>query len=78
MRYMGQTDVYLLLSTEDSSNVKHVKVDFAFYLLLACDFDIIYTILSSLSKNYMIKPKISKKTSGMNFWRGGTGGVGRS
>ena len=55
---MGQTDVCLLLSTEDSSNVKHVKADFAFYLLLACDFDIIYTILSSLSKNYMIKPEI--------------------
>ena len=41
--------------------VKHVKADFAFYLLLACDFDIIYTILSSFSKNYMIKPEIQKK-----------------
>ena len=61
MRYMGgQTDVCLLLSTEDSSNVKHVKADFAFYLLLACDFDIIYTIISSLSMNYLIKPEIYK------------------
>ena len=69
---MGQTDVCLLLSTEDSSNVKHVKADFAFYLLLAYDFDIICTILSSLSKNYMIKPEIKKKKmSGMNFWMGG-------
>ena len=41
--------------------VKHLKADFAFYLLLACDFDIIYTILSSFSKNYMIKPEIQKK-----------------
>ena len=41
--------------------VKHVKADFAFYLLLACDFDIFYTILSSFSKNYMIKPEIKKK-----------------
>ena len=53
----------LLLSTEDSSNVKHVKADFAFYLLLAYNFDIIYTILSSLSKNHMIKPEIQK-----NVW----------
>ena len=61
---MGQTDVCLLLSMKDSSNVnmvKHVKADFAFYLLLACDFDIIYTILSSFSKNHMIKPEIQKK-----------------
>ena len=41
--------------------MKHVKADFAFYLLLACNFDIIYTILSSLSKNHMIKPEIKKK-----------------
>ena len=43
--------------------MKHVglKADFAFYLLLACNFDIIYTILSSLSKNHMIKPNIKKK-----------------
>ena len=56
--------------------VKHVKADFAFYLLLACDFDIIYTILSSFSKNYMIKPEIQKKKkkkkkSGIKFWMGG-------
>ena len=62
------------------TNVKHVKADFAFYLLLACNFDIIYTILSSLSKNHMIKPEMKKKKkmSGMIFWRGGTGGVSRS
>ena len=58
--------------------VKHVKADFAFYLLLACDFDIIYTILSSFSKNYMIKPEIQKKKkkkkkSGIKFWMGGGG-----
>ena len=41
--------------------MKHVKADFAFYLLLACNFDIIHTILSSLSKNHMIKPEIKKK-----------------
>ena len=65
--------------------MKHVglNADFAFYLLLALNFDIIYTILSSLSKNHMIKPKIKKKKkkmSGMIFWMGGggTGGVGRS
>ena len=55
--------------------VKHVKADFAFYLLLACDFDIIYTILSSFSKNYMIRPEIQKKKkkkkSGIKFWMGG-------
>ena len=34
--------------------VKHVKADFAFYLLLALWFDIIYNILSTFSKNYMI------------------------
>ena len=56
--------------------VKHVKADFAFYLLLACDFDIFYTILSSFSKNYMIKPEIKKKKkkSGIKFWMGGGGG----
>ena len=55
--------------------VNHVKADFAFYLLLACDFDIIYTILSSFSKNYMIKPEIQKKKkSCIKFWRGGGGG----
>ena len=60
--------------------VKHVKADFAFYLLLAYNFHIIYTILSSLSKNHMIKLEIKKK----NVWYdlldggGGTGGVGRS
>ena len=59
--------------------VKHVKADFAFYLLLACDFDIIYTILSSFSKNYMIKPEIQKKKkkkkkkSRIKFWMGGGG-----
>ena len=59
--------------------MKHVKADFAFYLLLACNFDIIYTILSSLSKNHMSKPEIykkkkkkkKKKMSGMIFWMGG-------
>ena len=65
MRHMGKTDACLLLSTKDSSNVKHVKADFAFYLLLAYNFDIIYTILSSLSKNHMIKPEIKKKKK---FW----------
>ena len=56
--------------------VKHVKADFAFYLLLACDFDVIYTILSSFSKNYMIKPEIQKKKkkSSIKFWMGGGGG----
>ena len=67
--------------------MKHVKADFAFYLLLACNFNIIYTILSSLSKNHMIKPEIKKKKqkkkkkmSGMIFWMGGggTGGIGGS
>ena len=55
--------------------MKLVKADFAFYLLLACNFDIIYTILSSLSKNHMIKPEIKKKKkmSGMIFWMGGGG-----
>ena len=55
--------------------VKHVKADFAFYLLLACDFDIIYTILSSFSKNYMIKPEIQKKKKSqvLNFGWGGGG-----
>ena len=42
---------------EDSSNVEHVKAEFAFYLLLAYDFDTFYTILSSLWKDYMIKPE---------------------
>ena len=55
--------------------MKHVKADFAINLLLACNFDIIYTILSSLSKNHMIKPEIKKKKkkkmSGMIFWMGG-------
>ena len=61
--------------------MKHVKADFAFYLLLACNFNIIYTILSSLSKNHMIKPEIKKKK---NVWYdlldggGGTGGIGGS
>ena len=40
--------------------------------LLACDFDIIYTILSSLSKNYMIKHEINiykkKKEKKKNVW----------
>ena len=58
----------------------YVKADFAFYLLLACDFDIIYTILSSLSKNYMIKPEIKKKKKEKNVWyelfRWGGGGTG--
>ena len=63
--------------------MKHVKADFAFYLFLACNFNIIYTILSSLSKNHMIKPEIKKKKkkkSGMIFLEGGggTGGIGRS
>ena len=65
--------------------MKHVKADFAFYLLLACNFNIIYTILSSLSKNHMIKPEIKKKKkkknmSGMICWMGGggTGGIGGS
>ena len=66
--------------------MKHVKADFAFYLLLACNFDIIYTILSSLSKNHMIKPEIKKKKKKKkkNVWYdlleggGGTGGVSRS
>ena len=60
MRYMGANRCLppAIYRLKDSSNVKHVKVDFGFYLLLACDFDIIYTILSSLSKNYMIKPEI--------------------
>ena len=65
--------------------MKHVKADFAFYLLLACNFDIIYTILSSLSKNHMIKPEIKKKKKKKkNVWYdlldggGGTRGVGRS
>ena len=58
--------------------VKHVKADFAFYLLLACDFDIICTILSSFSKNYMIKPEIKKKKSGIKFWMGGGGVVARA
>ena len=57
--------------------VKHVKADFAFYLLLACDFDIIFTILSSFSKNYMIKPEIQKKKKKkslvLNFGWGGGG-----
>ena len=61
----------LLLSTEDSSNVKHVKADFAFYLLLAYNFDIIYTILSSLSKNHMIKPEILKKNVWHDLLEGG-------
>ena len=59
--------------------MKHVKANFVFYLLLACNFDIIYyTILSSLSKNHMIKPEIKKKKkmSGMISWMGG-GGVTR-
>ena len=82
MRHMGANRCCLLLSTEDSSNVKHVKADFAFYLLLACNFNIIYTILSSLSKNHMIKPEIKKKKK-KNVWYdlldgGGTGGIGRS
>ena len=60
--------------------VKHVKADFAFYLLLACDFDIIYTILFSFSKSYMIKPEIQKKKKKkkslvLNF---GWGGVARA
>ena len=55
--------------------VKHVKADFAFYLLLAYNFHIIYTILSSLSKNHMIKLEIKKKMSGMIFWMGGVPGV---
>ena len=37
--------------------MEHVKADFAFYLLLAYDFDSIYTILSSFWKDYMIKPE---------------------
>ena len=44
-----------------------VKADFAIYLLLACNFDIIYTILSSISKNHMIKPEIKKKKK-KNVW----------
>ena len=75
MRHMGAKDVFFLLSTEDSSNVKHVKADFAFYLLLACDFDIIYTILSSLSKNYMIKLEIEKKNVWYELLDGGVPGV---
>ena len=53
--------------------MKYVKADFAFYLLLACNFDIIYTILSSLSKNHMIKPEIKKKkkTVWYDLWMGG-------
>ena len=65
--------------------MKHEKADFAFYLLLACNFDIIYTILSSLSKNHMIKPEIKKKKKKKNVWYdlldgrgGGTGGIGGS
>ena len=59
------------LPPENSSNVKHVKADFAFYLLLAYDFDTIYIILSSFSKNYIIKPEIKKrKMSGIKFWMG--------
>ena len=62
--------------------MKHVKANFAFYLLLACNFNIIYTILSSLSKNHMIKPEIKKNKK--NVWYdlldggGGTGGIGGS
>ena len=61
--------------------MKHVKADFAFYLLLACNFDIIYTILFSLSKNHMIKPEIKKKKKKKkkNVWydllEGGVQGV---
>ena len=51
--------------------MKHVKADFAFYLLLACNFDIIYTILSSLSKNHMIKPEIKKKIVWYDLLDGG-------
>ena len=54
-------------------NVKQVKADCAFYLLLACDFDIIYTILSSLLKNCMIKPEIFFKKVWYGLFWGGTG-----
>ena len=37
--------------------MKHVKADFAFYLLLAYDFDTIYAILSNFWKDWIIKPQ---------------------
>ena len=73
MRHMGANRCLPPAIYKDSSNVKHVKADFAFYLLLACNFDIIYTILSSLSKNHMIKIKFKKKNVWYDLLDGGGG-----
>ena len=80
MRNMGANSCYL----PKIAQTGNIKADFAFYWLLACDFDIIYTILSSLSKNYMIKPEMHIKLKKnvwyeLFFWGGQVrGGGGRS